>query len=409
MAITKTIIVNADLKKAQEEFDAFDRSVKDTNQSIEALERDILKLEKEQSKVSAGSMRYKQLNKDIKAHRIRLKEERMDLKELNGERTKAKTKLDSMKKARKDAIKQTGIMNTGIGRMITSMKAFGVALRAQIVALGAFRLALIGTGIGALVIGVVSLIQAFKRSEEGQHKLKVLMAGIGAVVNQVLDGFAKLGMGIINTFSNPLQSLQNFGDMIKNFVMRRITALIDTLGFLGSGIQKLFAGDLSGALEEGKKALNTFNNELNPITQTVNLVKKGVQGVADAVSETVDEVGKSMDAQRMLNEAEKIDRELRVERAKATEEVSRLRLEAEKRDKYTAEQRMELLKQAQQIEEDIATKQEESAQKRLDAHRLQMSLGLNTTEALNKEAELEEAVITIQNKKLRMQRLLQTQ
>ena len=116
-----------------------------------------------------------------------------------------------------------------------------------------------------------------------------------------------------------------------------------------------------------------------------------------------------MDAQKMLNEADKIDRELRIERAKATEEVSRLRLEAEKRDKYTAEQRMELLKQAQQIEEDIATKQEESAQKRLDAHRLQMSLGLNTTEALNKEAELEEAVITIQNKKLRMQRLLQTQ
>ena len=63
---------------------------------------------------------------------------------------------DDMKKARKDAIKQTGIMNTGIGRMITSMKAFGVALRAQIVALGAFRLALNGTGIGALVIGVVS-------------------------------------------------------------------------------------------------------------------------------------------------------------------------------------------------------------------------------------------------------------
>ena len=96
MAITKTIVVNADLKKAQEEFDAFDRSVKDTNESIQTLERDLLKLEKEQSKHSAGSMRYKQLNKDIKAHRIRLKEERMDLKELNGERSKAKKKLDDM-------------------------------------------------------------------------------------------------------------------------------------------------------------------------------------------------------------------------------------------------------------------------------------------------------------------------
>ena len=46
MAITKTIVVNADLKKAQEEFDAFDRSVKDTNESIQTLERDLLKLEK---------------------------------------------------------------------------------------------------------------------------------------------------------------------------------------------------------------------------------------------------------------------------------------------------------------------------------------------------------------------------
>ena len=53
MAITKTIVVNADLKKAQEEFDAFDRSVKDTNESITQLERDLLKLEKEQAKAVA--------------------------------------------------------------------------------------------------------------------------------------------------------------------------------------------------------------------------------------------------------------------------------------------------------------------------------------------------------------------
>jgi len=409
MAVTKTIIVNADLKKAQEEFNSFDKSVKDTNESILTLERDLLKLEKEQSKAGAGTQRYKDLNKQIKQHRVRLKEEKMDLKELNGERTNAKKKLDGLKNANKDAIKQSGLMNTGIGRMITSMKAFAVATKAQVMSLGALRVAMIASGIGALVVGVVALIQAFQRSEKGQKMMKVLMAGIGAVVNQVLDAFANLGMGIINAFQNPVESLKNFGKTIKDFVMTKINALIDTLGFLGKGIKKLFSGDISGALAEGKKALNTFNEELNPVNQAMKVVKKGADAVKTAFKETADEVKKSMDAQKMLNDAEILDRELRIERAKATEEVSRLRLEAEKRDKYTAEERMELLKKAQQIEEDIASKQEESAQKKLDAHRIQMSLGLNTTEALDKEAELQEAVIKIQNKKLRMQRLLQTQ
>jgi predicted nucleic acid-binding Zn-ribbon protein len=409
MAVTKTIVVNAELKKAQAEFDAFDKSVKETNQSITQLERDLLQLEKQQSKESAGTKKYKELNKQIKATRIRLKEERMDLKELNGERTNAKTKLDNLKKARKDAIKQTGIMNTGIGKMITSMKSFGVALKTQIATLGLFRLALIGTGIGALVVGVISLIQAFKRSEKGQKMLKVLMAGVGAVVNQVLDAFGNLGMGIIDAFTNPIESLKNFASTIKNFIMRRINAMIDTLGFLGKGIQKLFSGDLKGALNEGKKALNTFNKELNPYTQAVDLIGKGIKNVADGIKETTDEVGKAMKAQKMVNDAMILDRELRIERAKATEEVSRLRLDAEKRDQFTAEQRMEMLKQAQQIEEDIANKELKSAQMKLDAQRLEMSLGENSTEALDKEAELEEALIKIQNKKLQMQRLLQTQ
>ena len=326
MAITKTIVVNADLKKAQEEFDAFDRSVKDTNESIQTLERDLLKLEKEQSKHSAGSMRYKQLNKDIKAHRIRLKEERMDLKELNGERSKAKAKLDSIKKARKDAIKQTGIMNTGIGRLITSMRAFGVALKAQILALGALKLAFISTGIGALVIGVISLIQAFKRSEEGQHKLKVIMAGIGAVVNQVLDAFANLGMGIIDTFTNPVESMKNFAKSIKDFIMAKVNAVIEMFGALGSAVKKVFSRDFKGALREGERAMKIFNDELNPINATIKVIDKSAKGLKKSFSDVMDEVEKSMDAQKMINEADKLDRELRIERAKATEEVSRLRL-----------------------------------------------------------------------------------
>ena len=47
--VTKTIVINAQLKQAQQEFESFDKSVKDTEQSIESLQRDILKLQKAKS------------------------------------------------------------------------------------------------------------------------------------------------------------------------------------------------------------------------------------------------------------------------------------------------------------------------------------------------------------------------
>ena len=72
--------------------------------------------------------------------------------------------------------------------------------------------------------------------------------------------------------------------------------------------------------------MKIFNDELNPINATIKVIDKSAKGLKKSFSDVMDEVEKSMDAQKMINEADKLDRELRIERAKATEEVSRLRL-----------------------------------------------------------------------------------
>ena len=364
--VTKTIVINAQLKQAQQEFESFDQSVKDTEQSIESLQRDILKLQKQKAQKDPSTESYKKLNKQIQATQIRLKEERMDLKELNKERANAKKKVTEITNAQKK--QQQGIMtlDKATGGFITKIKNFNSGIINAISGLSKFRIALLALGIPAIVMAVVSLTQAFKRSEEGQDKMARIMAGLSAVTNQLLDGMANLGTAIIDAFTKPQKTFEKFANGFKKFIS-------DPIG----SIKETFTG-----------------------------VK---DAIVDVIEETNNEIDQNIKATKMLQDAHKLDRELTVERAKANDQVSKLRLEAEKRDEYTAEQRIALLTQAQQIEEDITNKEIESAQKKLDAQRLQMSLGLNTKEALDKEAELEANLLKLNSKKLRMQRLLQTQ
>ena len=71
------------------------------------------------------------------------------------------------------------------------------------------RGAIIATGIGALVIAVVSLVQVFKRTEEGAGKLRVIFAGIGSVIENILDVLGDLGKALTLVFSGDFSEAAN--------------------------------------------------------------------------------------------------------------------------------------------------------------------------------------------------------
>ena len=125
--------------------------------------------------------------------------------------------------------------------------------------------------------------------------------------------------------------------------------------------------------------------------------------------QTAEEIAIMNEVTKARQKAHHIDRELKVERAEANRKINDIRLQAEDREKNSATERIELLRKAQKIEEGITEKEIESKQILIDAQIYEMEQGKNNIEQKDKLAQLQADAIELDTKKLRSQRLLQTQ
>lgn len=80
-------------------------------------------------------------------------------------------------------------------------KAAAVASNVLTGGLKVLKVALISTGIGAIVVALGSLVAYLTKTQEGSEKLSKIMAQIGAVVDVVVDRVAKLGGALVKLFS----------------------------------------------------------------------------------------------------------------------------------------------------------------------------------------------------------------
>jgi len=322
----------------------------------------------------------------------------------------AEKSIDNLKKSTDNLTESTdelsGSLDKVTGGAITKFKGLRDSIKNVAKGFKGLRAAVISTGIGALVVGVVSLIQAFKRSEAGQNKFSKLMGMIGAVTSVLLDRMANLGTAIINVFTNPIQSLKDFAKNIQTFVNDKINNVLDGIGLLGSAIKKVFEGDLSGALDDAKDGFNTLNNELNP---TVIITKALVKETSNLVKEMKEEAKIAGEIADQRAEADKLERQLLVSRAEADRERAELLEKAVDRENFTTEQRIEFLKEAGRVEEEITNQEIEAARLRLEAKQAENALGLSTKEDLDEEAQLKANLIQLETAKLTKQKEVTSQ
>jgi predicted nucleic acid-binding Zn-ribbon protein len=360
---TSNLRVQVDLKQAIADFELFDKRVTESRDAVAKLEAQLLELEKQQKAVDPKDLnRIKDYNEAIDKTKQRIKEEKSDLKQLNLERTKAKKKVTELKKEKGDLNKATGLLDRATGGLVSSYNNMTEAVGGAIRSLGKFKVALIATGIGAFIVLLGSLYAAFTRSEEGQNKFTKLMMQIGNVVNNVMDIIADLGSSVIN---------------------------------LGKGLFKLATGDLKGASK-------AFTDMATDVVSATTAVKNFGETVKEE-SKIINKIAEIADARA---KADKIERKLLIDRAKATRDVNELREKAARREDFTAEQRIEFLKEAGRIEKDITDKQQQAAQLRLDAKIQENALGKTTKEDLDEVAKLEADLINIRAKSLRRQKAI---
>ncbi len=131
--------------------------------------------------------------------------------------------------------KMTGGAVSGFKNAVAGTKSFIKGLKLT-------KAAIIGTGIGALVIAVLGLVKAFTRSEEGARKFARAFESVKTVTNVILD----------------------------------------RLGMLGKAVVQLFEGDFAGAAKTATAAVSGINDEIREEIALFDELIKREQDLEDA-------------------------------------------------------------------------------------------------------------------------------
>jgi len=407
MAIEKEYTLKLSTADAQANVDELNKSLELQESLIEDIEKEIRQYEKQLNKTSKTDLAAQKKIKDaLTKKKEALKDEKIALKDLNKERKKSNEELKEATENTADYSGVLGIVDQKTGGLISGMKNLTGGIGGATKGFNLMKIAIIGTGIGALLIAITSVTAAFKSSEEGQNKFAKIMGIIGSVVGNLVDLLADLGEGIISAFEDPKQAIIDFKDFIVQNITNRFNAAIDTVGFLGSAIKKVFSGDFSGAMEDAKNAGSSY---VDVLTGVENTIGKVTEATKEFVKEIVEEGKIAGQIADQRARADKLDRQLIVERAEANRKRAELLEKAANKEIFTALQRIEFLTEAGALEEEITKKELVAAKLRYDAKVAENALSKSTKEDLAEEAQLKANLINLEAARLTKQKLVTSQ
>ena len=439
MAITKTITIKADTKQAAKSFDDLGSVIQEQRDIAIEFEKELVELERELSNTSKTNLAgQKELKDRIIQLKEALKDQKVSIKDLNNEKTKEEklntVNTKSIKEQSGAVTGLTGVLDKFTGGAVSKISSFTKGLSGIATGFKGIGTAIAASGIGLLITIIAALVAAFKNTEAGQNKFAKLMGVIGVVVGNLVDILAGLGEALIDVFTKPQAawdkftgSLKSGYQFIKQQVIDRFSASWTILSSgIEAGILKMriawnkFTGDAEEAnkltleLKEVQKEIVDANQKIADANQAVGDVIVGAYTAAkNAVTGFIDEqkreIGISKQIADQLAKADKIDRALSVERAKADRDIADLRFKAEERLKYTAQERIKFLQDAAAIEEQITAKEIASAQIRLNAQKEKNKLAGSNKEDLDAEANLAAKVIQLDTARLDIKKRLQTQ
>ena len=301
--------------------------------------------------------------------------------------------VDNVNKEVKETSKSTqqmsGTLDKVTGGAVSKFNSFKGSLKGVTTGFKSMKVAIIGTGIGALLIAVIALGAAFKGSEEGQNKFAKIMAVIGTLTGNIVDLFADLGESIISAFENPKEALNSFIKLIKDNLITRFEGLLNLIPSIGEAVNQLFKGNFS---EAGKIAVDAVGKVTLGVDSVTDSVTKATEAVKGFVKEQVEEGKAAASVADMRAKADKIERDLIVKRSKLESEVALLRLKSRQEEEFTATERKAALLEAQKLEEQLLEDQTEYLTLRRDAQVLENTFSRSNKENLDKEAEAIAAV-----------------
>lgn len=298
----------------------------------------------------------------------------------------------------------TSSLDKMTGGAISAFKGVVSGAKSGIAAMRTLKGAIAATGIGLLVVAVGALTAAFRGSEEGQNKFAKIMGVIGVITGNLVDLLADLGDGIIKAFENPKEALQNFANAIKTNITNRISGVLNLLPSLGKAISLVFEGKFRAA---GKVATNAVGQVVLGVENVTDKVKEAGDALVEFGKQNAEEAKQGAKVADMRAKADKIERDLIVERSKLESEIAALRLKSRQEEEFSAEERKQALLDAQALEDSLLEKETEYLTLRAEAQTLENTFARSNKENLDAEADAIAAVNRMNAARLNQQRQTQ--
>jgi hypothetical protein len=186
-----------------------------------------------------------------------------------------------------------GQIKAGLGGVAGAMKAQAVATNGSVNSLKLFKIALISTGVGAIVVALGSLIGAFLSTQRGIDAVNKVLTPLKEVFATLVGFLQDKALAIFDrlksAIDNPKKAFQDLLDFVKTNVTNRFNGFIqffkgwagvfvNTWKVLGLNIKKVTNDVPFIGAGLGKEALKKLDED---IEKAKTSVKKGVKDMAD--------------------------------------------------------------------------------------------------------------------------------
>ena len=134
------------------------------------------------------------------------------------------------------------------------------------------------------------------------------------MVDNLVTLLSDLGEKIISVFENPKQAIKDFSNLIKENIVNRFEGLMELIPALGKAVSLLFKGEFS---EAGKVAANAVGKVALGVEDVVGKTQAAISATKDFIDEIVKEGKIAGQIADQRAKADKLDRDLIIERANA--------------------------------------------------------------------------------------------
>ena len=285
-------------------------------------------LKKELKGVEVGTDEYVKKSQQLNKVNQRLDSVKKDI---NGVGNEWKKQGDAFKSGLVDRIDGIRVFNYSIGDMRKGFGSVTGSVQGTSKALQFFKAALIGSGIGAIVVLLGSLVAWLTTTQEGMDKVTAVTRPLSAIFQRLIGVVQELGGKVFKELAefidDPIGKFKELGQVILDNVLNRFKAI----SLVGPAIGKIISGDIAGGFRD---LADAGIQATTGITDGLDKIQNAAEGVVGFVDDAI-ERGTRLDQLQKAIEKGNIDlirnegrlnrlfqegRELANDRTKAEEE-----------------------------------------------------------------------------------------